>query len=66
MKEAVNEFERKYSVPQKRYPVCEKVYREEYDTAGNYHWYGTHTGHHVIKMNRINPYDYGNKYLERT
>jgi len=26
----------------------EEVYEQGYDTAGNYHWYGTLTGHHII------------------
>ena len=26
----------------------EEVYWSEHDTAGNYHWHGTETGHHVI------------------
>lgn len=27
----------------------EEVYEKYYDTAGNYHYTGTITGHHVIK-----------------
>lgn len=27
----------------------EEVYREEYDTAGNYHTWGTQSGHTVVK-----------------
>lgn len=27
----------------------EEVYRQEYDSAGNYHWWGVHSGHHVIR-----------------
>ena len=30
-------------------PVCEEVFNEYYDTAGNYHWQGTYTGCHDIK-----------------
>lgn len=26
----------------------EEVYVQGYDTAGNYHWTGTHTGEHII------------------
>ena len=29
---------------QRKSPVREEVYWEEYDTAGNYHWYGTEQG----------------------
>ena len=29
---------------------AEEVYREYYDTAGNYHWFGTMTGHHTAKL----------------
>ena len=29
---------------------AEEVYREYYDTAGNYHWFGTVTGHHTVKL----------------
>lgn len=38
-----------YPHGQRKRPVCEEVYWEEYDTAGNYHWHGTDTGHHVVK-----------------
>lgn len=27
---------------------AEEVYADGYDTAGNYHWTGTHTGEHII------------------
>ena len=36
-----------YSTPSTT-QFSEEVYRQEYDTAGNYHWYGTLTGHHII------------------
>lgn len=26
---------------------AEEVYCEYYDTAGNYHWFGTMNGHHI-------------------
>ena len=29
-------------------PVTEEVYGRGYDTAGNYHWYGVYTGHHIM------------------
>lgn len=32
-----------------REPVYEEVYGKYYDSAGNYHWTGTKTGHHVIR-----------------
>ena len=35
---------------------AEEVYGQGYDTAGNYHYYGTHTGHHVVKNNSKNTY----------
>ena len=38
-----------YPYNQQYIPVCEEVYWEEYDTAGNYHWHGTYTGHHIVK-----------------
>ena len=31
---------------------AEEVYADGYDTAGNYHWIGTHTGEHVIPVDR--------------
>lgn len=39
-----------YPYNQQCIPVCEEVYERGYDTAGNYHWHGTYTGHHVIKV----------------
>lgn len=39
-----------YPHGQQKRPVCEEVYWEEYDTAGNFHWHGTDTGHHVVKV----------------
>ncbi len=27
----------------------EEVYASGFDTAGNYHWTGTQSGHHIIK-----------------
>ncbi len=30
-------------------PASEEVYATGYDTAGNYHWTGTQSGHHIIK-----------------
>lgn len=38
-----------YRVEPCEYPKAyEEVFWRGYDTAGNYHWYGTETGHHVI------------------
>ena len=31
----------------------EEVYREYYDSAGNYHWFGVCTGHHIVRMNEL-------------
>ena len=31
-----------------KHTESEEVYDQYYDTAGNYHWTGTKTGHHVI------------------
>ena len=28
----------------------EEVYRQYYDSAGNYHWFGVMTGHHVVRL----------------
>ena len=53
MQEAIDAFEKAHSVPQQRFPVCEEVYGREYDTAGNYHWYGTYTGHHEVKSDHL-------------
>ena len=35
----------------------EEVHREYYDTAGNYHWFGTMTGHHIVKLQVRNRHD---------
>lgn len=51
MHEMVDAYEKALSVPQQRLPVCEEVYGRGYDTAGNYHWYGTYTGASEIKCN---------------
>lgn len=37
----------------RNYNLCEEVYGRGYDTAGNYHWYGTYTGHHVIEKETV-------------
>lgn len=38
-----------YHVEPCKYPkTSEEVFWRGYDTAGNYHWHGTETGHHVI------------------
>ena len=29
--------------------IEEEVYGQYTDTAGNFHWYGTHSGEHIIK-----------------
>lgn len=31
----------------------EEVYRDYYDSAGNYHWFGVVTGHHVVRMDSL-------------
>ena len=30
--------------------VCEEVYNEYYDSAGNYHWTGTLSGEHIVRV----------------
>ena len=47
-----DEFTRSHSVPQQPCPYngAEEVYCEYYDTAGNYHWIGTMTGEHILKV----------------
>lgn len=30
--------------------MCEEVYNEYYDTAGNYHWTGTESGTHFVPL----------------
>lgn len=29
--------------------ICEEVYNQYYDSAGNYHWTGTVTGEHIVR-----------------
>ena len=30
----------------------EEVYNQYYDTAGNYHWTGTYSGEHTVRINQ--------------
>ena len=38
----------------KTFSGCEEVYGRGYDTAGNYHWFGTETGEHCIPKTNNN------------
>lgn len=33
--------------------ICEEVYNEYYDSAGNYHWTGTISGEHVVRVQEL-------------
>ena len=52
MQSAIDAFNKANSVPQLQCPFygAEEVYCQYYDTAGNYHWTGTITGEHIVRM----------------
>lgn len=49
MENKKEKFEQQYL----SFNCSEEVYGQHYDTAGNFHWYGTKTGHHVIYQGDI-------------
>lgn len=33
--------------------ICEEVYNEYYDSVGNYHWTGTVSGEHIVRVEEL-------------